>query len=150
MRRTGGYNTLYSLTPTGSAIRGAVEALGQWGLSLGPMGPAALVSTPRSLAMPLQSVLGVAGAAHGDLRDLVIELVVDDEPIEIVLGPSVTATARAAVEPASRATSTIEDLSAFMMGGLLTDTTIQHLDGDAAATRVLVELFAAAAAMAAA
>ena len=150
VRRSGGYNTTYSLTAVGSGIRTALYELGQWGFSLGPMCDAAPVSSPRSLAMPLQSILGNVRSATGGGEPFVVELDVDGSLIELVLGEGVTVTARPSVDADARARSTVSKISALLLAASHEDTTIEHVDGDEAATGALDDLLSKAAAMASA
>jgi len=148
VRRSGGYNTTYSLTTIGSGIRSALHELGQWGFNLGPMGDAAPLTSARSLAMPLQSILGSIRAEMGDAEHFVVELEVDGSLIELILADGLTATARPAVDADSRARSTVAKISALLLSAEHNAATVEHVDGDEAATAALSELMATAAQMA--
>jgi DNA-binding HxlR family transcriptional regulator len=92
---------LYGLTEQGAGIRDALEELGQWGARMGRVGPPLHERSIRAIAMALQAVLAGAGEALPE-APVVVELEVEGEPVEIIMGRRPTVTARPAVEPVAR------------------------------------------------
>ena len=105
---------LYSLTAQGAAIRPALEAFGFWGASLAPIAPIEHGRSIRAIAMALQSVLIRAGDVLPAQRYL-IELEVDGEYAEILLGPRPTVTARPSPEADAHVSAPTATISAMLL-----------------------------------
>jgi len=138
------HSAIYNLTEIGSAARASLDALGHWGYTLGPVASSDLVTTARSLAMPLQAITGMVLAHTDDPEDWNIELQIDDEYLEVVLGPKPTVTARPTIEPDSRAQTTIAALSAYMLESTFDQSTVKHVWGKERATAALAGLLESA------
>jgi len=91
----------------------------------------------RAIAMALQAILVRAGAALPTTTDI-IELEVDGEYLEVVLGPRPTATVRTSMAPAARVATTSAAISAFLMGQPGDGSTFNHVSGDQHATQRLI------------
>jgi len=116
VRRVRSHNTmLYALTELGAAARGAVEELAFWGAMLQPIAPPKHPRSIRAIAMALQAVLTRAGDALPDARH-VIELEIDGEHIQILLGASPTATARPCTDADARVRVPRQTMSDFLLG----------------------------------
>jgi DNA-binding HxlR family transcriptional regulator len=129
--------TLYGLTEQGGAIRPVLEALGFWGAGLRRVGPAVHDRSIRAIAMALQAILARAGDALPVERH-VVELEIEGEHVEIVLGPRPTATARPCTDADARVrvpTSTISDV---LLGQRLDRKRFVHLAGNKAARAALL------------
>ncbi len=133
---------LYTLTDAGADIRTAIEELGMWGArmahALGRVAPPVHERSVRAIAMAMQSILVRAGQAMPS-ETHVIELDIDGEPVEVVLGTRPTVTARPSMQPDARVHSTAEVISAFLLGSPVDGTTFEHVSGDPEATRLLIE-----------
>ena len=127
---------LYALTDAGAGIRTAVEELGMWGARMGRVGPPTHQRSIRAIAMALQSVLVRAGDALPP-EVHVIELDVDGEYAEIILGPRPTVTARISMRPDARVATATRDISAFLLGQPADEQTFRHASGDEQATQCL-------------
>ncbi len=132
-----GGSTLYTLTERGEGIRTAVEELGMWGARMGRVGPPVHQRSIRAIAMALQAILVRAGDALPARAD-VIELTVDGESAEVVLGPSPSVTVRIPVRPTTRVATTAKKISDVLLGGSVDDGTFTLISGDEEATRRLV------------
>jgi DNA-binding HxlR family transcriptional regulator len=132
-----GGSTMYALTDRGAAIRPTLEELGMWGARVGCIGPPSHERSVRAIAMALQSVLVRAGDALPGER-LVIELEVDGELAEVVLGQRPTVTARPSLEPDARVRSTTAAIDAVLMGRPFDGPAFTHISGDEAVTKQLV------------
>jgi DNA-binding HxlR family transcriptional regulator len=132
-----GGSSLYTLTESGADIRTAIEELGMWGARMGRVGPAVYQRSIRAIAMALQAVLVRAGDALPNGVDI-IEVDVDGEYVEIVLGPRPAVTARTSTQPDARVAATTAGISAFLLGEPADDTTFSHVSGDEHATERLI------------
>lgn len=132
-----GGSGLYALTEDGAGIRTAIEELGMWGARMGRVSPAVHQRSIRAIAMALQAVLVRAGEALPVEVDI-IELEVDGEYAEILLGPRPTVTARTSTQPDARVAAATPSISAFLLGRPADDETFSHVSGDEHATRRLV------------
>lgn len=132
---------LYTLTDAGADIRTAIEELGMWGArmahAVGPVAPPVHERSIRAIAMAMQSILGRAGQAL-PAETHAIELDINGEPVEIVLGPRPTVTARPSMQADARVRSTAEAISGFLFGTPIDGTTFEHVSGDPASTRLLI------------
>lgn len=138
VRRVGaGGSGVYALTDGGEGIRIAIEELGMWGAGMGRVGPAVHQRSIRAIAMALQAVLVRAGDALPTETD-VIELNVDGEYAEIILGPRPTVTARTSMRPHARVAAATPNISAFLLGQPVDERTFRHVSGDEQATRRLI------------
>ena len=132
-----GGSGLYTLTEAGAEIRTAIEELGRWGARMGRVGPAAHQRSIRAIAMALQSVLVRSADALPAETD-VIELEVDGEYGEIILGPRPTVTARSSMQPDARVAASAPSISAFLLGQPVDDEIFNHVSGDEQATQRLI------------
>jgi DNA-binding HxlR family transcriptional regulator len=132
-----GASNLYMLTEAGAGIRTAIEELGMWGARMGRVAPAAHERSIRSISMALQAVLVRAGDAL-PAESEIIELEVDGEYAEIVLGPRPTVTVRTSIQPDARVVASTKGLSAFLAGKADGGETFRHISGREQATRQLI------------
>jgi len=137
-----GGSTLYTVTEAGADIRIVIEELGMWGARMGRVGPAVHQRSVRSIAMALQAVLVRSrDALPGEIS--ILELDVEGEYVEIVLGPRPSVTARSSAQPDARATATHAALSAFLRGQSGASLAFEHRSGDERATQGLITALAA-------
>ena len=137
-RRTGaGGSTLYTLTRRGAGIRPTLEELGMWGARIGRVGPPTNERSIRAIAMALQSVLIRAGDALPEER-LTIELDVDGESAEIILGRRPTVMVRPSLEPDARVRVTTAGINAVLMGQATDGQVFTHVSGDEGSTKQLI------------
>ena len=135
VRHSGG-GGVYALTDDGTAIRAAIEELGVWGAGM------ARVATPvhdrsiRAIAMALQAVLVRAGDRL-PLEPAVVELDVDGEPLEIVLGPRPSVTARPATDPDARVATSAGWIAAYLIGEDAGSESLRPVSGDPSVTTCL-------------
>jgi DNA-binding HxlR family transcriptional regulator len=134
-----GGSSLYTLTEGGAGVRTAIEELGMWGARMGRVGPAIHQRSIRAIAMALQAVLVRAGDALPS-ETAIIELEVDGEYAEIVLGPRPTVTARTSTQPDARVAASTSTISAFLLGGSVAAEAFSQVSGDERASQ---RLFAA-------
>jgi DNA-binding HxlR family transcriptional regulator len=131
----------YALTDAGESVRTAIEELGMWGGRMahlvGRVAPPVHERSIRAIAMAMQSILVRAGDAL-PAESHMIELDIDGDHVEIVLGPRSTATARPSMRPDARVRSTTQGISAFLLGSPADDTTFEHVSGDPDVTRLLI------------
>lgn len=126
----------YALTERGASIRTAIEELGRWGARMGRVGPPIHQRSIRAIAMALQALLVRAGdALPGDTH--IIELDVDGEYVEIVLGPRTTVSARTSTQPDARVAASAESISAFLGAEASATEAFRHVSGDEGASRLL-------------
>lgn len=138
VRRVETQNTsLYALTELGAAVRPALEELGFWGVRLRRVGPANHTRSIRSIAMAVQAILARAGKALPKDR-CVIELDVDGEYIEIVLGPVPTAVARLSTDADVRLSVSAETMSNVLVGHPFDEDEFRHVSGEIAAKPALL------------
>lgn len=132
----------YALTDAGEEIRTAIEELGMWGMrmanTVGRVAPPVHERSIRAIAMAMQSILvrardGLPADTH------VIELDIDGEPVEIVLGPRPSVTARPSMQPDARLRTTADAMSGFLLGSTADGTTFQHFSGDPESARLFIE-----------
>lgn len=107
--------SIYALTELGAAVRPALEELGFWGVRLARVGPAQHGRSIRAIAMAVQAILTRAGEALPKDRR-VIELDMDGEHVEIVLGPKPTAVARLSMDADARFRVPGEIMSQVLLG----------------------------------
>jgi DNA-binding HxlR family transcriptional regulator len=138
VRRVDAHGTsLYALTELGAAVRPALEELGFWGLRLPRVAPALYARSIRAIAMAMQAILSRAGEVLPDTRHL-IELDVDGEHVEVLLGPEPSATARLSTAADARIRVPRETMSAALLGGSFDAEEFIHVSGDPAATSALL------------
>jgi DNA-binding HxlR family transcriptional regulator len=138
VRRIQSHSTVvYGLTEQGAGIRDPLEELGKWGAQMGRVGPPLHERSIRAIAMALQAVLVRAGEALPE-APVMLELEVEGELAEIVLGQRPTVTARPAVEPVARIRASTPGISAVLMGQPVDEAELTHLSGDEAATKHLL------------
>ena len=132
-----GGSGLYTLTEAGAGIRFAIEELGMWGARMGRVGPAVHERSIRAMAMALQAMLARAGPAL-PTETQIIELEVDGEYAEIVLGPRPSVTARTSVQPDTRVAAAGQGISAFFIGQSSAEETFSHVSGNEQASQRLI------------
>jgi len=116
VRRVRSHNAVrYALTERGAAARVAVEELGFWGATLEPVVPPQHPRSIRAIAMARQAVLSRAGDALPESQ-LLIELDVEGQHIEIVLGERPTATAGTTTDADARISVPRSAMSDFLLG----------------------------------
>jgi DNA-binding HxlR family transcriptional regulator len=129
---------LYTLTAAGAGIRTAIEELGRWGARMGRVSPAVHERSIRAIAMALQAVMVRAGDSL-PTETSIVELDVDGEYAEIVLGPKPTVTARTSMQPDAGIAATSEALSAFLLGHTTAEAAFTHVSGDERTTHRLID-----------
>ena len=129
--------TLYALTEQGAAIRPALEELGFWGARLQRIGPAEHDRSIRAIAMALHSILVRAGDALPADR-YVIEVEVDGEYVEVVLGQPPTVMARPSTDADARIRVPTATISDFLLGQSFDEKRFVHVSGDPAARTALL------------
>jgi len=132
-----GGSGLYTLTEAGAGIRTAIEELGMWGARMDRVGPAVHPRSIRATAMALQAMLSRAGDALPMEAD-VIELEMDGEYAEVVLGPRPTVTARTSPQPDARVSVASAAIADFLVGQCDAAAAFNHVSGDEKATRRMV------------
>ena len=105
--------------------------------SVGPVAPPVHERSPRAIAMALQSILVRSPYLPSEAE--VVELLIDDEPVEIVVGPHPTATVRPAARPDARAAATGEAMADLLRGAHPSEALL-HQSGDAHTTQLLIDL----------
>jgi DNA-binding HxlR family transcriptional regulator len=139
VRRVAGQGAvLYALTEHGLAIRPTLEHLGYWGAKLRPLSPPEHERSVRSFAVALQAIITRAK----DLPPVaaVIELELDDGPLEIVLGPRPSVTARPSTDPDARINAPSSAVSDFLAGRSFNRRRFAHVSGDRAARKTLLDV----------
>ena len=138
VRRTGARGSgTYTLTEAGAGVRTAIEELGMWGARMGRVGPAVHQRSIRAIAMALQAVLVRAGDALPP-ESYIIELDVDGEPLEIVLGPRPSVTARTSTQPDARLAAATSSVSALLRGQPVDHDAFYQVSGDAQSIEHLI------------
>lgn len=133
-----GGSGLYTLTESGAGIRTAIEELGMWGARMDRVSPAVHERSIRAIAMALQAVLVRAGDSL-PTEASVIEVDVDGEYVEIVLGPNPTVTARPSMRPDARIAVTSEAMNTFLVGHAAAEAAFDHVAGDVHTTHRLID-----------
>ena len=136
-----GQSTMYSLTENGATIRPTLEALGQWGHGLGPVGVAEKVGSARSLALPLTTAIARGAELGFEFPGAAVELDLDGELLELRLCDEPQVLARQAPLPSASAQSSIHAMSRFLLDGEFDRSDIKHVAGDQELTDWLVDLF---------
>jgi DNA-binding HxlR family transcriptional regulator len=121
---------LYAVTDLGAAVRPAIEELGFWGLRLPRVGPVEHARSVRAIAMAVQAILSRAGEALPK-RQFVVELEVEGQLIEVVLGPAPTAIARLSSEPDAQIRAPRSLMSNMIVGQPFDDSAFDLVAGDA-------------------
>ena len=129
--------SLYALTELGAAVRPALEELGFWGVRLPRVAPVLYVRSIRAIAMAVQAILSRAGEVLPEERTL-IELEVDGEHVEVLLGPEPSATARLSTEADARIRVPREAMSAALLGRPFDVEAFVHVSGDPTAMPALL------------
>lgn len=129
--------TLYTLTTHGEALRPAVELLGAWGAKVKPIGPLVHARSLRSVAVALAAILART-AEHRPTEARVIELMLDDGPLELVLGPRPSVTSRPSVRPDARIQAPNAALDDFLDGRGLNERKFSLSAGDEEARTALL------------
>lgn len=137
-RVDGGGGQLYALTELGHGARPALEELGFWGVRLGRVAPAVHARSIRAIAMALQAILSRAGDALPS-ETSTIELDVDGEHVEVILGPSPTAVARLSVGSDARIHVSRETMARALLGGVFSDEELRMNAGDPGLASALAE-----------
>lgn len=121
---------LYAVTDLGAAARPAIEELGFWGLRLQRVGPVEHARSVRAIAMAVQAILSRAREALPE-RQFVVELEVEGQLIEVLLGPAPTAIARLSAEPDAQIRVPRSLMSAMIVGQPFDDSALHLVAGDA-------------------
>lgn len=129
--------SLYALTQLGSGVRPALEELGFWGVQLPRVGPAVHARSIRAIAMALQAILSRAGGALPTSPRL-IELDVDGELVEIVLGPEPTAIARLSTGADAKISVSRKVMAEALLGRPFDDAGFRAVSGDEALVSTLL------------
>ena len=129
---------LYTLTEAGAEIRTAIEELGVWGARMGRVAPPVHDRSVRAVAMALHAILVRAGDRVPHVP-VVIELDLDGEPIEIVLGAKPSVTARPASRPDARVAASSRWMSAYLIGEDAGTEPLRHVSGSEEVTAQLEE-----------
>lgn len=137
-RVTGSTGTQYALTDLGAATRPIVEALGIWGGRAPKLAPPRHDRTARSIAVALQTFLGAAGDALPQERT-VIELTVEGDPLELVLGPQPSVSARLSTDPDARVHTTRAAMTNYLHAGVLDKKDWPLASGDKDARAALLK-----------
>lgn len=103
---------LYALTERGLAARSIVDALGQWGAHAKRPAPPEHERSARSFAVALQAILSRRASPSDPVT--VIELEVEGDALEVVLGPRVSVRAGAATQPDVRVQTSASRLSDYL------------------------------------
>jgi DNA-binding HxlR family transcriptional regulator len=135
------HTTLYTVTDLGEATRPIVEALGTWGGKAPKLGPLEHDRSIRSVAVALHTFVTRAGDALPEERT-VVELAVDDELLEIVLGPQPRVIARSSADPDARMRTTKADMTHYLHGRAFEKRAWPLVSGDKAARAVLLRVMA--------
>lgn len=128
--------TLYKLTELGAGVRPAVEALGFWGARVARLAPPEHGRSIRATAMALQAIVARAPDAR-EAPPSTIEVEVDDDTLEIVLGPSPTVTVRAAPNADAFVRASLKALTSYL-NGKFDEKRFTHVSGDASVTETLL------------
>ena len=128
-RRQANGVSLYAVTDLGAAVRPAIEELGFWGLRLPRVAPATYPRSLRAIAMAVQAILSRAGDALPEHRH-VVELEVEGEPIEVLLGPTPTAIARLSTGPDAQILAPRPVMSDMVVGQPFDDAALDLVAGD--------------------
>jgi DNA-binding HxlR family transcriptional regulator len=128
-RHTSRSSVVYTLSDRGAATRSVIEALGHWGASVDPVVPPVHARSSRSVAMALAAILLTTSAVQ-EAEPVVIELELDGEAIELVLGPKPTATARPAAAPDARIRLKRPGIRALLALRPIDAADLEHLDGN--------------------
>ncbi|MGI9628835.1 MAG: winged helix-turn-helix transcriptional regulator [Longimicrobiales bacterium] len=130
--------SLYAVTELGAAARRAIEELGFWGVRLSRVAPAVHARSIRAVAMALHAILSRAGEALPNARYL-IELDVEGEHVEVLLGPEPTAAARLSTEADARIRVPRGTISAVLLGRPFDGEDFTLLSGDPAVIPALLK-----------
>jgi DNA-binding HxlR family transcriptional regulator len=128
-RRQANGGSVYAVTDLGAAVRPAIEELGFWGLRLPRVAPAVYPRSLRAIAMAVQAILCRAGDALPE-HCHVVELEVEGEPIEVLLGPSPTAIARLSTAPDAQIAAPRPVMSDMVVGQPFNDAALDLVAGD--------------------
>ena len=131
-------STGYALTDLGASTRPIVEALGMWGGKAPRLGALDHERSVRSVAVALHTFLSRAGdALPEDSR--VVELMIDDEPLEIVVGTRPTVTARPSADPDARMRTTASSMRSYLHGQSFDPDDFPLVSGDGSARSALLK-----------
>ena len=128
-RRQANGVALYAVTDLGAAVRPAIEELGFWGLRLPRVAPAVYPRSLRAIAMAVQAILCRAGDELPEHRH-VVELEVEGEPIEVLLGPSPKAITRLGTAPDAQIIAPRPVMSDMVVGQPFDDAALDVVAGD--------------------
>ena len=123
-------------------MRPAVEELGFWCATLEPVVPPKYPRSVRAIAMALQAVLARAGDTLPDARH-VIELEIDGEHIQIVLGERPSVTAGPSTDADARIRVPRPNISDFLLGRSFDKKRFAHISGNKAARTALIRALGA-------
>ncbi|MDH3679315.1 MAG: helix-turn-helix transcriptional regulator [Acidimicrobiia bacterium] len=112
-------SSAYAVTELGAGLRPVLEALGSWGMRIGPLPTSepSPVRSARSAAMGLEAVLQ---HGQGPDEELIIDLLVDTEHLTVTIGGDRPATVRAGLPGRSHAliATTLNVLATLPLNGL--------------------------------
>lgn len=131
-------SVFYSLTENGYSIRTALEEFGFWGARLKRVAPVEHQRSVRAIAMALQAILVRAGDALPADRCL-IELEIDGQALEIVLGKQPDVIARPSVKPDARISISGSIMSKLLLGKSVGSPDIYHKSGSTKAVDKFVK-----------
>lgn len=134
--------TQYVLTELGLSTRPIVEALGMWGGRAPKLAPPEHDRSVRSIAVALHTFLTRGGQPDTGPRE-VVEVTVDDEPLEVVLGPEPRVSARPSGDPAARVSTTKATMRDYLQGAGLDRRAWRLESGDKEARARLLDTLAA-------
>jgi DNA-binding HxlR family transcriptional regulator len=141
-RVTSPSSTLYALTEQGMQIRPTVESLGLWGARVRKVEPPKHDRSTRSVAVALHAFLIRAGSAL-PTQPVVVELVIEGDPLEIVVGPDPTVTARTSVDPDARVSVSRTVMAEYLAGREFDKKAFGHLAGERSARSALLKAMGA-------
>ena len=142
VRRVRSHNAvLYALTERGAEARTALEELAFWGTKLEPIVPPQHPRSLRAIAMALQALLAREGRALPDARH-VVELELDGEHMQIVLGARPIASVGASTDADARIRVPRSVIADFLSGRPLDEKRFVLLSGDENARGALVQALA--------
>jgi len=129
--------TLYALTERGAAARTALEELAFWGAKLDPIAPPQHPRSIRAIAMALHALLAKAGDALPN-EGQVVELKIDDEVMQIVLGARSSASVRPTTDADARVRVPRSAMADFLSGQSLDADRFVLVSGDENARTALL------------
>lgn len=137
IRKSSGNGVRYALTELGADTRPLVEALGFFGGSVSRIAPPTHERSIRALSVALQAILVRSSVAVSRNR-ATIELEIDGDHAEIVLGSEPSVSVRPSLSPNARVSSSTEEMSRLLRRELQADKALRHIDGNPELTEALI------------